>query len=132
MNWIRVTAVLLITAIFNPLCCCLDLSAEPLEQASPSAAAHSCCTASTEAKSGLGKHSQEECPHSSEKDSQINEGALAQDSLQKPHQPLVYTLPALPVLAAAPQSQTPRDNTRIRALQEPSSQRSLAYCVYLI
>ena len=133
MNWIKLTAALLITAIFNPLCCCLDLAAQPLgPAASETNAAHPCCAAAADERNDLGDHSQQECPHSSEKDSQINERALAQDGPQKPHQGVVYTLPPLPHSADAPQLPQARGPLTCRSLQEPASQRSLAYCVFLI
>jgi hypothetical protein len=132
VNWIKLTAVFLIAAIFNPLCCCLDLTAQLADAALPAEETHYCCGAPSDEQLHLGKHTQEECPHSFEKDSQINEAAFAHDGPQKPQQNLAYTLPPLQLLATAPPLQTPRHALDCRALQEPSSQRTLAYCVYLI
>lgn len=132
MNWIKVTAILLITAIFNPLCCCLVLAAQVLEKPAAPLSDHSCCLPEKDIDADMNHHSHQECPHSSQKDSQINEASTAQDGKLKPQQTFAYTLPPLPIFSADLSYQKTHPNYEGRSTREPHSPLNQAYCVYLL
>lgn len=131
MFGIKFTAILLITAIFNPLCCCLDLTAKDAEPAPQPE--HSCCaTAPDSGKTDANQHTQADCPHESEKNSQISEAANAHDSIAKTqasHAALLYTFELLP-------RDTDREATQLPHLDKTSSLPTTPvaeeYCVYIL
>ncbi|MDQ8185500.1 hypothetical protein [Pelagicoccus sp. SDUM812002] len=127
MFGIKFTAILLITAIFNPLCCCLDLSAmEPQPE-------HSCCSATPDAaNSETEHHTQAECPHESEKNSQISEPASAHDSIVKSQISQAALLFALEFLQRDSGRETTPLFTLDRTSLPPTSPDLEEYCVYIL
>ncbi|MDQ8202053.1 hypothetical protein [Pelagicoccus sp. SDUM812003] len=133
MTGIKSIAALLIAAIINPLCCCLELTAD---QPEPMAAGdHSCCTTmgqEDEEQSDLDRHSSDICPHTEERDAQISE---APDT----HTPVVKAQLVLYTLFSAfeqtemepPLSKVARFTER-SASAPPSAAFTETYCVYML
>lgn len=131
MSAIKLTAIFLITAIINPLCCCLDLSAEDLETAS--AAEHSCCSTAPDPTNADAKgHTQADCPHASDKNSQISESPYSHDSgvkSQISQQAILYVLDF-------PQRDSARETTsryqKNSSCLIPETPVPEEYCVYIL
>ncbi len=127
----KVAALLLIAALANPLCCCLGIGALAAAP-TPLPAEHACCgDAGAEADKTAG-HSDEQCPHLSEKSSKIWQTADSLSALAKTlcHQPaldrpLFAPLPPLArTVALLPAYDAPDDTA-------PVGRRvSQSYCVY--
>lgn len=130
----KATAIFLITAIFNPLCCCLNLFAADLSAQPVPAEMHSCCS---EAASGTedqasSDHTQSECPHATEKHSQINETPDSHGSLAKNLQSSQSILYVLDVIVPTQQAETALASYADSPPSLPSSPLSKAYCVYIL
>lgn len=135
MTLIKTVAIALITAIANPLCCCLTLSAsevdEPIKKAE-----HACCSTSNQQSEDAGDtasdHASDACPHEQEKSSQISQSVDSTDSLLKPVLTVAEFLPTIVFGYLANGEGHSVSHQLERLLSPPSTPTAQDYCVFLL